>query len=428
MSRSLHRRRPRRPATTTAPPATTPTDPSRRGLLGRGMAAGAGVALATSAGWAPGLVSAATTAGPTRRRAAGGTPAGQLVVVFLRGGMDGLSAVAPVGDGHYHDARPTIGLPESRGLDLDGTFAMHPALAPLHELYRQGRLAVVHACGNPAGSRSHFDAQDLMEQGVAARTADARGWITRHVETSGGNDLFRTVAISANVPRSLRGSQALAIPSVAGFGLGGRSGLTRDWGIALRLAYHGEEQVESTGTGTLDAIDEVAGLGAAPGASAFDDAVTLLGAGLGVEVVTVDLGGWDTHDNMGTVDGGAMAGLLGGMANGLAGFQATLDARGLGGVTTVVMSEFGRRLAQNGSGGTDHGYATTLFVMGAGVAGGRVIADWPGLAPENLDRGDLAVTTDYRDVLWELAVGVLGTGSPGSVFPGHTPTPLGVLA
>lgn len=354
---------------------------------------------------------------------------GQLIVVFLRGGMDGLSAVLPPSDPDYHDNRPQIGVPEAAAIPLDATFGLHPALAPLHGLFQDGRLAFVHACGNPAGSRSHFDAQDLMEQGGASRRADGSGWLARHAQTTGGDALFRSVAISANVPGSLRGSGALAIPKLASFGLGGVSGLTATWDTGLRLAYSGDTAIDGAGTDTLDAIAAVDAIGGtSPQATPFDDAVSLLGAGLGVEAVTIDMGGWDTHDSMGTHAEGTMADLLGGLAGALAGLQSSLDARGMGNVTTVVMSEFGRRVQQNGSGGLDHGFADVMMAMGGRVRGGRVIADWPGLAADQLDRGDLRVTTDYRDVLWELLRDVVGNPNPGAVFDGHTHTPVGLTA
>ncbi len=353
----------------------------------------------------------------------------QLIVVFLRGGMDGLSAVLPPSDPIYHDSRPQIGVPEAAAIPLDATFGMHPAMVPLQGLYEDDRLAFVHACGNPAGSRSHFDAQDLMEQGGSSRRADGSGWLTRHARTTGGDRLFRAVARSANVPGSLRGSAALAIPSLASFGLGGSSGLTATWDPSLRLAYSGDTPIDGTGTDTLDAIAAVDGIGGTnPNATAFDDAVRLLGSGLGVEVVTIDMGGWDTHNGMGTAAEGTMRDLLGGLAGALAGLQASLDDAGLGSVTTVVMSEFGRRVQQNGSGGLDHGFADVMIAMGGAVRGGRVIADWPGLAPDDLDRGDLRVTTDSRDVLWELLRDVLGHPDPGLVFDGHTHTPVGLTS
>jgi len=353
---------------------------------------------------------------------------GKLVVVFLRGGIDGLTAVVPAGDPAYYAARRTIAVPAEVTLPLDATFGLHPAMAPLHGLWQDGRLAVVHAVGNPARSRSHFDAQDLLEQGSASRRADATGWLTRYLATTtsgaphGG--LFRAVAISGGVPASLRGSNALAIPSVAGFGFGGRTGASRDWAGVITKMYEGQQRVEAAGTTTVRAVTAVRGVAPPASSTAFSEAAALLGAGLGVDVVTIDTGGWDTHNNMGTHASGTMRNLLAGLAEGLAGLQADLDARGLSEVTTVVMSEFGRRVAENGSGGTDHGTANMMLVLGGPTRGRRVLARWPGLAPGALDRGDLAITTDVRDVLWELTRDVLGHPDPAAVFGGHSYTPV----
>lgn len=411
----------------------TTAGPTRRQLLaGAAALAGAagvagvfGGALGGPAGPAGPLGSAAAAATPRRGR-------GKLVVVFLRGGIDGLTAVVPAADSAYYAARPTIAVPAEASLQLDGSFGLHPAMAPLHGLWQDGRLAIVNAVGNPARSRSHFDAQDLLEQGSATRRSDAAGWLTRYLTTTtsgaphGG--LFRAVAISGGVPGSLRGSNALAIPAIGSFGLGGRTGASGSWAGVISQMYEGRLPVEAAGKTTVQAVTTVRGVTPPTTSSAFTEAAALLGAGLGVEVVTVDTGGWDTHDNMGTHSLGQMRNLLAGLAGGLAGLQADLDARGLSEVTTVVMSEFGRRLLENGSGGTDHGMANMMLVMGGAVRGGRVLGAWPGLAAANLDRGDLAITTDVRDVLWELTRDVLGHPDPAAVFPGHAHTTVGVAS
>lgn len=399
-------------------PATT----SRRRFL---AGASAAVGAAAGAGLLAGPL-AGTAAAQPARNAAGG-----LVVVFLRGGVDGMTAVVPAGDPAYYAARPGIAVPAEATLALDGYFGLHPAMAPLHGLWQDRRLAVVHAVGNPARSRSHFDAQDLLEQASTTRRPDATGWLTRHLSTttSPAGGLFRAVAISANTPGSLRGSGALSIPSLATFGLGGASGTTTGWEPVLRRTYLGPNPVETVGTATLSALGAVAGVSRPPaGAGAFADAAALLGAGLGVEVVTIDTGGWDTHNAMGTHTTGTMRNLLGELATNLAGLQADLDRRGLASVTTVVMSEFGRRVAENASGGTDHGAANAMLVMGGAVNGGVVHGSWPGLAPSLLDRGDVAITTDVRDVQWELVRDILGNPSPQAVFTDHIHRPIGITA
>lgn len=400
---------------------------SRRGFLTAGTALGATAALTIRPGWAPRL---ARAAGALELGAP--PPTGRLVVVFLRGGMDALSAVVPAGDPTYHDARPTIAVPDDAVVDLDGTFGLHPAWAPLHDLYRTGRLAFVHAVGNPAGSRSHFDAQDLMEMGTVERRADGTGWLARHLATSGTDHLFRAVCLSNTMTGSLLGSHALATPSLARFALGGFSGATAGYESSLRMAHHGAMPVEVTGTAALDAIDRIATLDAPPSDptdsyAPFADAAVLLDSDLGVEVVTINVDGWDTHDQMGTHESGQMATLLDGLAQDLVRFQAELDGRGLGNVTTVVMSEFGRCVEENGSGGTDHGFGGLMVAMGSGIRGGRVLTDWPGLEQHH-HHDDLMVTTDYRDVLWELARDVLGNPSPQDIFTDHDHTPVGLTA
>ena len=422
-------------------PLEAPVDPDRisplasrrRFLAGAGLtigAAGAVGVLGGSLGGAlgPGSMTASVAAAQGQRHGSG-----QLVVVFLRGGTDGLSVVVPAGDPGYYSNRPGIAVPAEATLALDGMFGFHPAMAPLYGLWQDRRLAVVQAVGNTARSRSHFDAQDLLEQGSVTRRGDGAGWLTRHLATTASNaphgGLFRGVAISSNMPGSLRGSSALSIPSLASFGLGGTSGAATGWNRTLRMAYSGFTPAEATGQATLAAITATTGITPPPpGAGAFADAAALLGSNLGVEVVTIDVGGWDTHNAMGTHSQGDMRNLVAGLATNLANLQADLDARGLSGVTTVVMSEFGRRVLENASGGTDHGAANVMLVMGAQVAGGVVHGTWPGLAPAQLDRGDVAITTDVRDVLWEIVRDVLGNPSPQSVFDGHTPTPVDVTA
>lgn len=405
--------------------------PSRRRFLtGAAAVAGAAGLAGTLGGTLAGPLGPGgplgSTAGAAARRGAG-----KLIVVFLRGGIDGLSAVVPVADSAYYASRPGIAVPADAALPLDATFGLHPAMAPLHELWQDGRLAVIHAVGNPARSRSHFDAQDLLEQGSDTQRTDAAGWLARYLATTTSSaphgGLFRAVAISGGVPGSLRGSNALAIPSVSGFGLGGVTGASTTWTGVLNQMYQGRLPVEAVGRTTVQAVTTVGGVTPPSTSSSFTEAAALLGAGLGVEVVTVDTGGWDTHDSMGTHESGEMRDLLAGLAGSLAGLQADLDARGLSEVTTVVMSEFGRRLIENGSGGTDHGTANMMLVMGGAARSGPVLGTWPGLATDDLDRGDLAITTDVRDVLWELTSAVLGHPDPGVVFSGHTHTPVGAV-
>lgn len=367
-----------------------------------------------------------------------------LVVVFLRGGMDGLSAVVPVGEGAaFYDHRRATAIPERAVLDLDGFFGFHPALAPLHEVYRAGRLAVVHAAGSPDPSRSHFDAMEYMERGTPGVRITGTGWLSRHLESvPWTNDSpFRAVAMGTMLPSSLQGPDAaLAMTSLDGFALNvpehererieaGLATLYADAPGALPLPREAERlfaTMRDLRTVAADRPDP------RPGAQypdttfgyALRQVAQLIKADVGLEVACVDLDGWDTHEAQGGVEG-PMADLLGELARGLAAFHHDLDDRA-DRLTVVTMSEFGRMLVENGSQGTDHGRGGSMWVMGGGVHGG-VHADWPGLHPDALDDGDLAITTDFRDVLSEILVQRLQNASVERVFPGYRASYRGIV-
>ena len=397
----------------------TITDPiSRRSVLKAGAATTAGLVGATSLGVS--FAGAATTVDP-------------VVIVFLRGGQDHLSTVVPYTDAEYYALRPGIAIPDTEVLPLDGQFGFHPVLTGLHALYGQQRLAVVVGAGNPALNRSHFIAQDLFEFGDVQTPGDNQGWLARYLNGTGGTDdsLFRGLTSGNNVNLSLRGYPALGIADIAGFGLGGVSGFTSDFDRLTKGLYAGDQPAENVGTAALNAADEVTALGGStnpdPVARAFEDIATLLDATLGVEVVTYNIGGWDTHNSMGTSAAGEMRDLLEGLDQHLAAFQADLDARGLGNVTTVLMTEFGRRADENGSGGTDHGDASVMMVVGDNVNGG-VYGTVPTLTPANIGaRLAVPVAVDFRDVLSDVVTASLGVADPSTVFPGHTHTPLGIM-
>lgn len=403
------------------PTPMTPTPMiSRRHLLG-------GIAAATAAG-------ACSTLGV--RSAAAGTPtgSGRLVSIFLRGGMDHLSAVFPLDDPDLARERPTIAV--DGGLDLDGRFALHPAMPRLHELHREGTFVPVVATGNPAGDRSHFVAQDLAALGDVVHSGDARGWLGRHLlaTASEADPPLRAVTVGANVDRSLAGYPALGLPSIQQFGLGPTADAS-DLDSVIRAAHTGDGTAERIGRQALAATDAVVGLPAASDEDedvrALADVATLLDegreAGLGTEVVTVDLGGWDTHAQMGTTDEGEMRTLLGHLDSVLGGFVDDLDRRGIDDVTIVVATEFGRRVRENGSGGTDHGWGSAMFVLGPGLRRGAVAGDWPGLSADVLgERGDVPVTTDFRDVLAEVAGRSLGVDA-AVAFVDHDVQPVGLF-
>jgi len=358
-----------------------------------------------------------------------------LVVVFLRGGFDGLAAVVPSGDPAYAAARPDIGVPDRLLLPLDRGFGLHPALSPLHRYWQAKQLAVVHAVGGPNISRSHFQAQDQVERGVDA--GDARtGWLERALATAGPGTTFRATAEGISVPQSLAGAAgAISLRGVDSVALYRRSERVI---AALERLYTGldllaAEQVPVA----LRLLAEATDLQAqayTPGAvypagnfaAAMSDVARLITSGTGLRVATVDVGGWDLHTNAGAVDAGDMTDQLTDLGQTLAAFAEDLGPT-LRDVTVVTMSEFGRRVAQNGSGGTDHGHGNAMLVLGGRVAGGRMFGRWPGLAESALVEGDLAGINDYRDVLYELAQGHLGVGPVDSVFPGLSHSPLGLM-
>lgn len=375
-----------------------------------------------------------------------------LVVIFLRGGIDGLSAIVPYGDGaHYYDARPTqrVGEPGSgsgAAIDLDGYFGMHPSFAPLADLYRANALAVVHATGLTDSTRSHFDAMQFMEYGLPGNRSVATGWIGRHLETAAtrNESPFRAVGIGAIVPTSLRGSHVpLSLRSIADFHLRGRENELRAAQQTLMNLYSVEAPTNPLDAqarlvfDTVDMLQEIslAHYQPAHGAQYPNDdegfgmglqqVAQLIKADVGLEVACIDLGGWDTHENQGT-HGGFFSTQLAVLAQGLNAFYTDVQDY-MPNITVVTMSEFGRRIVENASAGTDHGHGNFMLLMGGGVNGGRVFADWPTLAPERLNEGDLAITTDYRDVLAEVLTQRLRNPSIEQIFPNFTHTPQGIL-
>jgi uncharacterized protein (DUF1501 family) len=372
-----------------------------------------------------------------------------LVNIFLRGGMDGLSVVAPFAEGaNYYDVRPTIAVPEpgraNGAIDLDGRFGLHPTLAPLKEIYDQQHLAIVHATGSIDPSRSHFDAMTFMEAGVPGNKTLNTGWIGRHLQAAAwqNDSPFRAVGMGAMIPAALRGPiTPLSIRSIADFHFRGREDELHRLQQAISSLYTIQaptnqlERQAGLVFKTIATLDQLQATDYQPanGAQYPDDefglglkqVAQLIKADVGLEVACVDLGGWDTHENQGTL-AGEFNTLLTTLSNGLAAFYHDLRDY-MAGVTVVTMSEFGRRAHENGSQGTDHGHGNVMFLMGGGVNGGQVHARWPGLAPEALDDGDLAITTDYRDVLAEVVSRRLRNPALDQIFPGHTPAAVDIV-
>lgn len=369
--------------------------------------------------------------------AAPGTQTGTLVMVSLRGGLDGLTALVPANDPNLLRARPDIAVPASRLLSADRGFGLHPAMQPLHPYWKSGRMAALPAVSSPDLSRSHFQATDCLERG-AASTAVTTGWLDRVLAKMGPGTTFRAISEGGVLPRSLAGTEPnkLVLDGIASFQLETRDGLRDKTLAALRALHTGlDHPLSAQGITAVDALvkaEEIIKQEYAPAVPYPDgafagrllDIARLIKADVGVRVATVEIGGWDTHTNVGRVDDGYLARHLAELSKGLAAFAGDLGDR-LDDVTLVMISEFGRRLAQNGSGGLDHGHGGVVFLLGGGLNGARVHGRWPGLAADALDHGDVAGANDYRDVLAEALERRFGIADVATVFPGHAYRRLG---
>ncbi|MDT5030144.1 MAG: hypothetical protein QOC94_315 [Actinoplanes sp.] len=364
-----------------------------------------------------------------------------LVLLSLRGGFDGLSAVVPAGDAAYYAARPTIGVPKAQLIGGDGYFGLNPALAPLLPFWQAGTFGAIQAVGQPAPNRSHFAAMEDLER-AAPGTSIRTGWLDRMMGGLGAANPFAAVSVGGAMPaRVLAGpAPSLGLTSVDGFTLNGDQA-GRPMAATMAALYSGAPAVlaqttqQVTAALTTTAALKAAGYTPANGAvypdtdlgDALRDVARLIKADVGLMSACVDFGDWDMHEDLGTaVAGKRMFDHLNGLALALAAFATDLGATGLGKVTLLTISEFGRRVGQNASGGLDHGYGNAMFLLGGAVQGGRVHGRWPGLAPASLVDGDLAVTTDYRAVIGEILSTRCGVGDVSGVFPGVKASSLGL--
>jgi len=370
-----------------------------------------------------------------------------LVCLFLRGGADGLSLCVPHGHAEYYRARSRIAIapPGKPGgaVRLDDEFGLHPRLGALEAVYRAGELAVVHAVGSPDPTRSHFEAQDNMESALPGK-ARREGWLGRWLASApaaAAASPLRAVALGASPPLALEGHSSvlsarrldrLALKAPQAFAGPMENAFARMYAGATEDAELGS--LRQAGAAAIRASRLLRELDLAQrrpenGAvypkesAALGDVATLIRAGVGLELAWLDVGGWDTHQNQGNGEAGRLARALPPWAEGLAAFRRDLGPR-FEHVLVLVMTEFGRTLRENGSGGTDHGHGSVMFLMGGGVRGGRVLGRFPGLAEERLWQGrDLAVTTDYRDVYAELLRDHLKHRDVAAVLPDYTPGP-----
>jgi uncharacterized protein (DUF1501 family) len=366
-----------------------------------------------------------------------------LIVLFQRGAADALNVVVPFGEANYYRMRPTIAVPRpasgaaNTAIDLDGFFGLHPSLAPLKPLWDDGILAPVHAVGSPSNTRSHFDAQDYMESGTPDNKGTRSGWLNRYLAVKGtcdechlpGNGAFRAVAMTPQTPRILEGtSPTIAMNSLDEFTV--RSTGSQAESIEALYRTGSADVVHAAGGEMFEAIrilrsanprqyapQNGAEYPRSPFGQHLRQIAQLIKADVGLEIAFADVGGWDTHVNQGGATG-QLAQRLGDFAQSIAALVTDLGPR-MSDVAILTMSEFGRTAHQNGNGGTDHGHATAMFVIGGDVKGRKVHGKWPGLEQEQLNEGrDLALTTDFRSVFSEVAFKHLGAARMDAVFPG----------
>jgi uncharacterized protein (DUF1501 family) len=368
----------------------------------------------------------------------------QLIAIFQRGAVDGLSVVVPFGEPDYYRARPSIAIPQPNGgenaaLDLDGFFGFNPRLQALKPLWDRRQLAIVNACGSPDSTRSHFDAQDYMETATPGVKSTADGWLNRYLQARKAEEAtpFRAVALTSQLPRMLQGTApALAMNQLAQFGIRGGQGSDMA-GAAFETEYAAAADRLLNGTGreafnaikmlkTADPSKYQPANGAdyprSPFGQALRQIAQLTKSNVGLEVAFADVGGWDTHVNQGAAQG-QLANKLEDFSRAIAALVADLGDR-MEDTVVLTMSEFGRAVNENGNRGTDHGHGNAMMVIGGGVRGGHVYGKWPGLASERRYEGrDLAVTTDFRDVFGEIVTRHLGVANPSAIFPGYQVQP-----
>lgn len=358
------------------------------------------------------------------------------VLVFLRGGADGLQFLAPHSDQYYQDARPNS-LKVDEGFDMgeyQGTgFRFHKDAKELYELYNAGDMAIIHACGLVNGTRSHFDAMDLIERGVSSGESVYDGWMGRYLNSVDPQSMIPGVSASDSLAHAFAGyGKASSISNLAEYDL--NEGI-RNYEL-VRAMYRNDPMMQDAAFQTLETIEYLQnnltetqqrelekGLEGYPMdweseelSRSLQTVAQLIKMNAGVRMVNVDYGGWDTHERQENVFGR----LVRGLSKSLSAFYHDIRDHHQH-VTVLVMSEFGRRLRANRSNGTDHGHGNFMMALGGNVNGGKMYGDWPGLHPDSLDKGvDLAVTTDYRKVLSNILQKSMGYPNPETLFPGYS--------
>lgn len=398
---------------------------SRRAFLGGVLALGGGLVISAE----PGLDYALA--------APGEIAADVVIMISMRGGMDGLMAVPVLGDPLLASYRPKTSLADSQNLNLDNHFGLHKNLTAFKSLFDQKELAIVHAVGTPVGTRSHFDDQFAIEMADYDKPDTPTGWQTRFLKATGSTEVLSGVSISQNKPVSLRGAtqagtfedlNAITITNI---------GDDRDAHLNLLRRMHkfSDHAWAKTALGSIDASERLRKISVSMTASypdtplgrRFKTLATLLRGGMPIKTANIDFAGsLDVHSAAG-IDNGIMAENFKNLNDTIAAFKQDLGEMWAN-TTILTITEFGRRLQENASAGLDHGWASAMFVMGGGVKGGQVVAKWPGIDQANLHNGDLAVTLDYRDVISNVLRhrGGLSMAELSSIFPGFKSQDLGL--
>ena len=381
-----------------------------------------------------------------------------LVVIFLRGGADGLNLIVPFKDPAYYTLRKQLAIPlpgqENGAIDLDGFFGLHPRMKALEPLFASGQAVAAHAVGYAGNTRSHFEEQDTWETGVAGNTIHSDGWLNRHLATSEGHGPIRAISIGDKLPRILRGkATAYAVHGISELAPPQTLGDPNLVTAALEHAYKTDPNAHTdaardllaqSGKATLDGIQQLQALSKReykPGveypktelARRLSEVARLIKLDAGLEIAEIDYDGWDTHQNQGGGIQGPFGNLVQTLGDSLAAFCADLKER-MNDVLVVTLSDFGRTAAENGTGGTDHGWANCMLAIGEPVAKAgkgssrKVVTNWPGLGPEQLhEKRDLLHTTDFRDVLAEVVRVHLGNPNLEAILPGHQFKPVGLV-
>jgi uncharacterized protein (DUF1501 family) len=400
---------------------------SRRGFIGSVMALGGGLLLTDPTGVQYAMA------------ATGDTNTDVVITISMRGGMDGIMAVQPLGDPRLKTLRPTLSLADNQTLALDSHFGLHKNLVAFKRLFDQGELAIVHAVGTPVGTRSHFDDQNSLELAAYNNPGLASGWQNRFLGELGTTDALSGISTTGNRPVTLMGpSPAAVFEKTSDVVIHGLEAVSRkDYLQVLRdLHVKNSHQWGRTAAATITSAERLAKVN--PATSVVYPATTLgnrmkslaslIKSGIPVKTANVDFGGnLDVHSDAGPITG-TMANNFTDLSESIAAFKADIAAD-WNRVTIVTITEFGRRLQENASAGLDHGWGSAMFVAGGGVKGGKVVANWPGLEGSNLRDGDLAVTLDYRHVLAEVMRYRAGMTSQNlsNILPGFKPMDLGLV-